>query len=149
MLNKMKKREKKEGKNNMDIVNKLQKDVTKFTIILFALISLISYLVLKTPITFIVGLLFGTLIGILNFMELSKTLKKAVTLSPQNASMYAAKKYFIRFVLTAVVLYVSVSADHINVIGTITGLLLIKVVILSTNLFNDKEYFKNIFRKEE
>jgi ribose/xylose/arabinose/galactoside ABC-type transport system permease subunit len=133
----------------MDIVNKLQKDVTKFTIILFALISLISYLVLKTPITFIVGLLFGTLIGILNFMELSKTLKKAVTLSPQNASMYAAKKYFIRFVLTAVVLYVSVSADHINVIGTITGLLLIKVVILSTNLFNDKEYFKNIFRKEE
>jgi len=149
MLNKMRKNETKEGRNSMEMVNKLQKDIAKFTIILFLLVSLASYLLLKNPTAFIVGLLFGTLIGVLNFMELGKTLKKAVTLRPQDASMYAAKKYFVRFVLTAVVLYVSVTAEHINIIGTITGLLLIKVVILSTNLFNDKEYFKNIFRKEE
>ncbi|MGB3368957.1 MAG: ATP synthase subunit I [Acidaminobacteraceae bacterium] len=148
----MKKREKSETKermNNMDVVNKLQKEIAKFTIILFLLVSLASYILLKTPITFIIGLLFGTLIGVLNFVELAKTLKKAVTLSPQGASMYAARQYFIRFILTAVVLYVSVTTDHINIIGTITGLLLIKVVILATNLFNDREYFKNIFRKEE
>lgn len=149
MLNKMRKNEKKEGRNNMEVVNKLQREIAKFTIILFGLVSLAAYVLLKTPTTFIVGLIFGTLIGVLNFMELGKTLKKAVTLRPQDASMYAAKKYFLRFVLTAVVLYVSVTAPHINIIGTITGLLLIKVVILATNLFNDKEYFKNIFRKEE
>lgn len=149
MRSKVRKKEMKEGRNNMEVVNKLQRDVTKFTLILFLLVSLASYVLLSSPKAFILGLIFGTLIGILNFMELGKTLKKAVTLRPQDASMYAAKKYFIRFVLTAVVLYVSATQPHINIIGTITGLLLIKVVILSTNLFNDKEYFKNIFRKEE
>ena len=133
----------------MDEIRKLKKDITKYTLLLGLVLSIASIAILNYPIKFILGLCFGSLIGILNFFELSNTLAKAVTFSPDKAQSFTTKKYFIRFILTAIVLYVSVTADHINVIGTIIGLLLIKVVIFATNLFNDKEYFKNIFRKEE
>lgn len=145
----MKKNEKKEGNDTQASVRGLQIQIGKYVLIASIVISGLSFILMDSPIPFITGLVFGTLIGILNFMELGKTLSKAVTMQPQSAQTYTTKKYFIRFVLTAVVLYVSVTADHINILGTIVGLLLIKVVILTTNLFNDKEYFKNIIRKEE
>jgi hypothetical protein len=45
---------------------------------------------------------------------------------------------------------VSINSPDINVLGTIIGLLMIKLVILQRDLLNDKQYFKNIFmRKEE
>ncbi len=82
-------------------------------------------------------------------MELSKTLSRAVQLPPDKAQSYTTRKYFLRYVIYGVVLWVSIQADYIHVLGTIVGLLLIKVVLLTTNLFNDKHYFLNIFRRKE
>jgi hypothetical protein len=55
----------------------------------------------------------------------------------------------LRYVIYGVVLWVSIQADYIHVLGTVVGLLLIKVVLFTTNLFNDKHYFLNIFRRKE
>lgn len=68
---------------------------------------------------------------------------------PKKANSYATRHYFIRFVISGVVLFISIQAPYINIFGTIIGLLLIKFVIYFTNLFNDKEYFKNIIRRKE
>lgn len=96
------------------------------------------------------GLVFGTLISMLNFRALALTLEKAVTMDPRRAQIYASSRYFIRFMTTGIVLFISIKANYLNVLGTIIGLFLIKIVILATNLFNDISYFKKIFiRKEE
>jgi predicted outer membrane lipoprotein len=133
----------------MNEVRKLERQTIKYAVIGAALMTAVFFAVFDSPTKYVLGLLFGCAIGILNFMELAKTLSRAVELSPQKAQSYTTRKYFIRYVIYGVVLWVSIQADYIHVLGTIVGLLLIKVVLLTTNLFNDKHYFLNIFRRKE
>ncbi|OYT16387.1 MAG: hypothetical protein B7C24_08110 [Bacteroidetes bacterium 4572_77] len=132
----------------MNTLKEVKVKIFKWVFLLFTVVSLISLFVLNEPKKFFIGLLFGTLISILNFIELSKTIERAVTMPPAKAQVYSTIRYFIRYFIMGVVLFVSLKADYINVMGTVIGLLLIKLVVLTTNLLNDKEYYKNIFRKE-
>lgn len=119
-------------------------------LIIFDLFAIgISFLVLKTPMPFIMGLVFGSAISLLNFIELANTLSRAVAMPPDKAQTFTVVKYFIRYIVTAIVLYVSIVAPYINVLGTILGLIIIKIIILVTNLLGDKNYFRNIFRRKE
>ncbi|WZL73610.1 ATP synthase subunit I [Clostridiaceae bacterium 35-E11] len=128
----------------------LQLKIFKYTMILMAVLALILSIFIQPPIPMALGLVFGTLISMLNFRALALTLEKAVTMDPRRAQIYASSRYFTRFMVTGIVLFVSIKADYLNVLGTIIGLFLIKIVILVTNLFNDTSYFKKIFiRKEE
>lgn len=133
----------------MNQVRELERQTVKYAIIGTLIASVLFFVIFDDPIQFVLGLLFGSAIGVLNFMELSKTLSRAVQLPPDKAQGYTTRKYFLRYVIYGVVLWVSIQADYIHVLGTIVGLLLIKVVLLTTNLFNDKHYFLNIFRRKE
>lgn len=128
----------------------LQLKIFKHTIILMVVLALILSIFIHPPLPMALGLVFGTLISMLNFRALALTLEKAVTMDPRRAQIYASSRYFIRFMTTGIVLFISIKANYLNVLGTIIGLFLIKIVILATNLFNDISYFKKIFiRKEE
>lgn len=71
------------------------------------------------------------------------------------AQRYAFSRYVIRYTLAGMVLFISLKADYINTIGTVIGMITMKPVILKTHAFNDKEFFKDLFklnifkRKEE
>lgn len=104
---------------------------------------------LNEPLRWTYGFIFGGFIGILNFMQLARTVEKAVKMNPGSAQAYASISYFIRFVIMAVVLIVSLKADYINALATVIGLLSIKFIILVTNMFDDREYYKRIFRRKE
>jgi ribose/xylose/arabinose/galactoside ABC-type transport system permease subunit len=99
----------------------------------------VSIFFLKEPLAFALGLAFGGLIGILNFVDLARTLERAVRMRMDKAKTFTALKYFIRYITMIIVLFVSIKADYINVIGTIIGLLLIKFVVLATNLFDNRD----------
>ena len=133
----------------MDSTRHLQHKIIKWLIIIDILILGISFVVLENPRTFAYGLIFGSSISALNFLELGATLRRAVTLAPDKAQGYATRKYFMRYIVTAVVIYISIVAPYINVLGTIVGMSIIKFVIFATNLFNDKQYYKNIFKRKE
>ncbi len=133
----------------MNQVRDLERQTLKFAFIGTLIASILLFVLFDEPTKYVLGLLFGSAIGVLNFMELSKTLSRAVEFSPEKAQSYTTRKYFLRYVIYGVVLWVSIQADYIHVLGTIVGLLLIKVVLLTTNLFNDKHYFLNIFRRKE
>lgn len=124
--------------------------VYKYTLILALILAGLAAVFTKNSKPLIYGLVFGTLISMLNFRSLAMTLEKAVTMPPAQAQVYAGSRYFIRFLTNGVVLFVSIKGNHINVVGTIIGLFLIKLVIMGTNLFSDKLFYKRIFiRKEE
>ncbi|MDN5351667.1 MAG: hypothetical protein PWQ12_586 [Clostridiales bacterium] len=133
----------------MDSVRKTQMTIIRIIIPLIGVISLLSIFLLENPKAFILGLLFGTGISLLNFFELANTLRRAVQMPPSKAQTFTTTKYFLRYVITGVVIYISIIAPYINVLGTIVGLMTIKLIILATNLFNDKKYFQNIFRRKE
>lgn len=117
-----------------------------FVNVFFAIIIL---LVGRDALHLIYGLLFGFLIGILHFFELGTTLEKAVRMSPGKAQSYAVRKYIIRYVVTGIVIFVSVKAPYINVLGTILGLFSVKLAIYISNFAGSADYFKNIFKRKE
>ncbi len=132
----------------MEKVRQLEAKIIRFTAILIAALVLFASLILHN-IPLVTGLIFGSLIAILNFIELSRTLQRAVHKKPSQASAYVTFKYFIRFAIMAVVLYVAATNDAISLPGAIIGLLSVKVVVYATNLFDDRNYFKKIFKRKE
>jgi hypothetical protein len=134
----------------MSKLSETRNNVIKWTFVAgFVIIVVILIMIESQKFQLIAGVVFGTLIGILNFLELEKTLIKSAKMTPNKAQSYATKKYFLRYGITGVVLLISIKASYINIFGTVIGLLLLKFVIMFTNLFNDKKYFKRIIGKEE
>lgn len=127
----------------------IQIKVAKGVLILNGLIALVSTFFITPWLPFFMGLLFGSLIGLLNFRLLSLTLEKAVKMPPGKAQAYASSQYFLRYIIMGAVIYISIQADYIHVLGTILGLISIKLVILKTELFSSKEFFQNIFKRRE
>lgn len=128
---------------------KTQMDVIIGVLILNSVAAIISAIFANEPMPIIMGLAFGTIIAILNFRLLYIALNKAVHLPPHKAQAYASSKYFMRYIVTGVVLFVAIRGEHINVLGTIFALLSIKMVILKTELLNSKQFFMNIFKRRE
>lgn len=127
----------------------LQIKIIKIDLTMLSILIIISFLFLSNPMAWTYGYIFGGLIGVLNFMQLARTIEKAVKMSSGGAQAYASVNYFIRFSIMAIVLIVSLKADYINALATVIGLLSIKFIILVTNIFNDKEYYKRIFIRKE
>ena len=133
----------------MNETAELQVKIIKKNLIVLCVLIIFSFLFLNEPLKWTYGFIFGGFIGILNFMQLARTVEKAVKMNPGSAQAYASISYFIRFAIMAVVLIVSLKADYINALATIIGMLSIKFIILVTNLFNDRTYYKRIFRRKE
>jgi hypothetical protein len=133
----------------METTKELLKTTYKYVLIIYFLALGSSFLLVKDYMPFAIGLTFGVIISSVNFFELARTVHQSVLMPPKKAHGYATRHYFLRFIINAVVIFISIQAPYINIFGTILGLLLIKFVIYFTNLFNDKEYFKNIIRRKE
>jgi hypothetical protein len=133
----------------MQEIRKLIKKIMIRTLSVMGGLVILSLVFLEEPLPMVQGLLFGTLLGGLNFYDLALTLEKASTMAPEKARGYATRKYMIRFVLMATALWVSIRGEHLHVLGTIAGLLLVKLVIYVTSLFNDRRYYINIFKRKE
>jgi len=122
--------------------------IVKKAITILAVLIVISFVFLNEPMRWAYGYIFGGLIGILNFILLARTMERAVEMPPHKAQGYATVNYFIRFIITGVVIIVALKADYINALAAVIGIVLIKLIILVTNLFSDKEYYKRIFRRK-
>ena len=123
----------------MDI--KLQEEVSSVTkdVVVFDLIVLLILLVTSTfSKSIFVGLLFGTIIAVLNFRLLALTIEKSVSMPQSKAQVYSASRYILRMTIVGVVLLVSAKAPHINIIGVAIGLVSPKFVILARKLLIDK-----------
>jgi len=127
-----------------------QLQVVKGVVILNGIIAVLAMALMKQGTPFLLGLFFGTTIALLNFRLLYLTLKKAVKMPPGKAQVYASSQYLMRYLLTGIVVFVAIRNENLNVIGTIIGLISIKLVIIKQNLLNSKTFFRNIFiRREE
>lgn len=123
----------------MDI--KLQKEVSSVTkdVIVFDLIVLAILLFTSAfNKSMLLGLLFGTIIAVLNFRLLALTIEKSVSMPQSKAQVYSASRYILRMTIVGVVLLVSAKAPHINIIGVAIGLVSPKFVILARKLLIDK-----------
>ncbi len=133
----------------MEKVVKLQYKIIVIDVVALLVLMMLSFFITKNPMPWIMGYLFGGLIGILNFILLGRTVYRASMMSPQKAQIYASSNYFLRMFITGVVLFIGLKADYLSSIAVIIGLLLIKQVIFFSQFKGSKNFFKNIIRRKE
>lgn len=128
----------------MDIkVQQEVNEVTKGICIYAVIIGLASFFISEEPIHIMLGVVFGSIIAILNFRLLAIAMEKSVDLSPGKAQVHTGIRYLIRMFIVAVVVFISVKNPNVNVIGTILGLISTQIVI-----FIKKLIIARISRKE-
>lgn len=123
----------------MDLkVQKEVNDITKGISIYAIIIIVMSFIFSKAPFPIILGIVFGSIIAILNFRLLALTMEKAVDLPPGKAQAYTASRYMVRMFIVAAVIFVSVKNPSIHVLGTILGLVSTQIVIFVKKLLMTK-----------
>ncbi|NNG00633.1 MAG: ATP synthase subunit I [Desulfobacteraceae bacterium] len=95
-------------------------------------------------IPFAKGVIIGGLIVTLNFTLLSRTLKKALTPPHLASPNVVLVKYYIRFLASAVIIYILLSKKFVDPIGLVFGL---SVVVISIILATLRELKKLIFKE--
>lgn len=114
------------------------RDVNKGILIIDLIAAILIVFLSNAPKEMLTGLLFGSIIAMLNFRLLAISLQKSVTYPPTKAQIYSTSRYIIRMTIVGVVLFVSAKSPHISVIGTTIGLLSTKFSILGKRVVVDK-----------
>lgn len=124
------------------IQQRLLKLITYTNWILLTMSLIIGLLL--TSFEFTMGMLCGGLIVTVNFHLLYRTLRKS--LSPSHLSSYQTvlAKYYIRFLISGIIIFILISQQYVNPLGLFIGL---SVVVASIMLATMVE-FKNLFLKE-
>ena len=127
----------------MNTQQRLLKFISRANWLLFIAASLVGALV--TSPAFTRGIIFGGLIVTVNFHLLYRTLKRGLT-PPQLASHNAVlAKYYIRFLISGVILFLLISQHVVAPLGLFVGLSVVVLSIILATLF---ELTKQIFFKE-
>lgn len=114
-------------------------DTSKQIILFMIAIALVfmgigAFIISSGKVPYIKGLLFGTIFSILKLILLEKTLNKAMDMNIKNASNYTRLHYSLRYFLTGVVLVVAALDEGMNLIGTIIGLLTLRISVYLVNI---------------
>jgi hypothetical protein len=90
------------------------------------------------------GIVAGGLIVSINFHLLSKTLKKALS-PPAIASINGILfKYYIRFIITAIIIYILMTTQKVDPIGLIVGL----SIVVASMIFATLNELRQLITKE-
>ncbi|ACB86399.1 ATP synthase subunit I [Natranaerobius thermophilus] len=79
---------------------------------------------------FAFGLFYGTIIAIINWLLLAKTVQNSVGFSPQKAKFYAVAHYMLRFFIIFLAMYIAAMREDIHILGAILALFIPKLAIL-------------------
>ena len=126
----------------MNIQQRLLKFVTHSNWILFFVASITSLVLL--PSDFTRGIIFGGLIVTINFHLLYRTLKKALRPSRLSSHRVVLAKYYIRFLISGLIIFVLISGHYVDPLGLFIGL---SVVVASIMLATMCEITKHIFKE--
>ncbi|MEX1297752.1 MAG: ATP synthase subunit I [Desulfotignum sp.] len=120
--------------------------VTKFNWLLLVLVAMVT--VMTTPTSFYLGVVAGGLIVAVNFHLLKRTIEKDIrpeTVMEKGRSLTGRVliKYYIRFAVSAVLIFLLISNHIVHPLGLLTGLsVVVASVFLVTVLVVTRLYFK-------
>jgi hypothetical protein len=128
---------------NLIVKDQLQKRIELSNWIILTVIFIPA--VIFTPFKFVLGILLGGFISILNFHGMERGLQSLFQRTGGNVKGPILIKYYIRLAITAVVLYFLIAYKTVDVVGLIIGL---SVVVINIIIFAITNLTKNNFLKE-
>ena len=100
----------------------------------FGLIILGIGSLLLASTSFTLGILCGGVISIVNYHLLNHSLKKAFQNVSDKTKTFLMVRYYIRFVITAVILYLLITRTSVDVIALLIGLSVVVLNIVFTTI---------------
>jgi hypothetical protein len=108
----------------------LQKKLELTNWIILGIILAPSFIFLSQQFT--LGVLLGGLISIVNFHWLGRDLRKVFSSLSDSSKSSIMFKYYIRFGITAVILYFIITGGLVDIIGLLVGLSLVVINVVFT-----------------
>ena len=116
----------------------MQRNIERGNWVVLGVLLAVSFLFL--PGRFTLGVLLGGFISIANFYWLSRDLRGTFLKHAHRAKPFMMAKYYIRFIVTGVVLFFVITRAPVDVFGLLLGLSLVVinviVTVIGTNLKN-------------
>ena len=126
----------------MGIQKRLLNFITRSNWILFVLAGLAG--LCFAPADFASGIIFGGLIVTVNFHLLARTLKNALTPPHLSSHHVVIAKYYMRFLVSGLIIFVLIYTHLVNPLGLFIGL---SIVVASITLATMCELKKMIFKE--
>jgi hypothetical protein len=126
----------------VEIQQRLVRFITRTNWILFFITSIIGLVLLPPDIA--KGIIFGGLIVTINFHLLYRTLKKAFRPPRLASHNVVLAKYYVRFLISGIIIFLLISGHYVNPLGLFIGL---SVVVVSIILATMCELSKLIFKE--
>ena len=126
----------------MEIQERLVKFVIRANWVLFFIAGITGLFFM--PPDFTKGIIFGGLIVTINFHLLYRTLKKAFSPPYLASTRVVLGKYYIRFIISGLIIFVLISEHFVDPLGLFVGL---SVVVASIMLATVRELTKYIFKE--
>jgi multisubunit Na+/H+ antiporter MnhE subunit len=120
----------------------MQRNIELGNWVLLGILLILSFLFLSDRFT--LGVLLGGLISIANFHWLSRDLRGTFMKYADRAKPFMMVKYYIRFIVTGIVLFFVITRAPVDVFGLILGL---SVVVINIILVVIGASFKNPLRR--
>jgi len=120
----------------------MQRNIELGNWVLLGILLILSFLFLSDRFT--LGVLLGGLISIANFHWLSRDLRGSFMKYADRAKPFMMVKYYIRFIVTGIVLFFVITRAPVDVFGLILGL---SVVVINIILMVIGANFKNPLRR--
>ena len=115
----------------MEIQTRILKFITRANWVIFIGSSCTGF-ILASP-DFARGIFFGGLLVTLNFHMLAKTLRKALTPPHLASHNLVLAKYYLRFMLSGIIIFVLIAWHVVNPLGLVIGLsVVVASIILAT-----------------
>ncbi len=116
----------------MDIQKRILTFVTRANWVLFMIATMAG--VLFAPLTFTLGILAGGLIVTINFHLLARTLRNALTPPHLSSHNVVIAKYYIRFIVSGLIIFFLISQHIVNPLGLFVGLSVVVASIVMATL---------------
>ncbi|MFO7749664.1 MAG: ATP synthase subunit I [Desulfobacteraceae bacterium] len=121
----------------MDIHQRILKFITRSNWYLFVVSSLLSFI--NTPHNFAMGVLCGGLLVTVNFHLLQRTLNRVLDplkkkLNKKSILRTVLVKYYIRFALSGIIIYLLISKDIVDPLGLVAGLSVVVASIMAATM---------------
>lgn len=110
----------------------------KWMILFSLIIEVIGILLVDHKMSFSLGLLFGLIFSLLKLKLMENTIKKSITMSEGEAQKYMNRNYFLRYILTGIVLVIGALEPTIDLLALFLGLMSMKAAAYMQLLVNKK-----------
>ncbi len=135
-------------KEKMEIQQRMLNFITRSNWFIFIVGSILAFI--NTPFKFAMGILLGGLIVTVNFHLLKRSLKKILNplkteWNKKDILKAILTKYYIRFVLSGMVIFLLIFGNIVNPLGLVVGLSVVVASIMAATMLE----ITRLFIKEE